>query len=429
MGSEYVPLDEPSLAQEQYLVAARRLRERGIAFGTNVMQMLCRIPEGVELAALGRALGTLIARHDALRYRFVPDGSRFFVTAAESPLPQWEVVDRPAGETDAQLMSRLQELARRSINELDWPLWRATVILGKPSYLAFTIHHIISDGVSVGVARTELESLYRAEVSGHPARLPDPGSFRRYCAQERAWFADPAEREEWLVRWRRLVGENRLIPPFPLDLRVDPGLGVGGETRTVLTGARLEELERRCLAGSATLFMGLVAAYSRAIGQVAEGCPEYGMLIALSNRIHRGYDRTIGWFSQATPCYLRIDHPDNFSEYLREAARGVGDALACWRLPLPYAMRFLDPVSYRGDGDAYPSCFLSLTDSTRDQAAPDGEWEWIPSLPIWSANHRLWFHRVAGARLEVNASAPRHPVFERIEAVMAETLHLWSVGG
>src|SRR5262249_52431164 len=74
------------------------------------------------------------------------------------------------------------------------------------------MHHIVSDGWSVGVLHRELAALYAAYAAGRPSPLPELSvQYADYAAWQRQWLrGDALERQ--LAYWK-----ERLAHTVPLD--------------------------------------------------------------------------------------------------------------------------------------------------------------------------------------------------------------------
>ena len=144
---------------------------------------LYNIPVAVELtgrldrAALAAALGEVVRRHEALRTTFRE--------AAGEPV---QVIAEPAGLTlplidlagcEAVVSRLAQAEARRPFDLGRGPLLRALLLRAgaERHVLLLTMHHIVSDGWSIGVLVREVATLYAAFAGGAAepaARACDP---------------------------------------------------------------------------------------------------------------------------------------------------------------------------------------------------------------------------------------------------------------
>ncbi|TDQ50729.1 non-ribosomal peptide synthetase [Actinorugispora endophytica] len=174
------------------------------------VQEILDLGEGVDPAALRRALDTLLERHPLLRagFRRLDDGRVVQRVAADAPLP-WREADLSAG-TAALADERFEELlAEDRAERFDParpPLLRALLALlpGGRRRLLLTLHHIVADGWSVAVLLREL----RALCAGRP--LAPAGDPRPYLE----WLAG-RDREAAREAWRAALegGEPTLLAP------------------------------------------------------------------------------------------------------------------------------------------------------------------------------------------------------------------------
>ena len=407
----------PSFLQEQYLVAAHRYRERGIEVAANVVPMICRIPGPVDVAAMDRALRAFVSRHDALRCRFELAGGRYVRTAVADLHPGCEqLTASPAGQ------EMVRGLVKRAIPETGWPLLRASVLAGDPSYVVLAVHHLVADAQSMVIAKAELETLYRAEVSGGVADLPAAASFCDHADAERSRFADDATSALHLASWYRVVGGRSFFPRAPIDVPADGETPGGPCVPVVALGPdALAALERACADQRATVFTAVVAAYGLAARRVTGGA-DVGVLVPVTNRDER--TRTmVGWVGSMTPCYFRVGEGDGLTEHLAAARGGVARMLDCTGLPFTEAMRVLDPVSYHGDGEPFPTCGISFVDYTTG-AADSGEWSVVESDPERSASYRMGFARTSRGLVMTN-TAPPGAGYERLDREIVHVLRTW----
>ena len=128
--------------------------------------------------------------------------------------------------------------------------------------LLLTMHHIASDGWSVGLLVRELGTLYQAFLEGKPSRLPElPIQYVDYAVWQREWLQGEVL-EGQLDYWRKQLEGTPALLELPTD-RSRPavqrfrGALMPGELPRSLSVA-LRELSRR---EGATLFMTLLASF------------------------------------------------------------------------------------------------------------------------------------------------------------------------
>src|SRR6185295_11872600 len=176
----------------------------------------------LEPRALGRGVGEIVRRHEALRTLFVfHEGSPVQEITPPSPLPL-PVIDLSGlgeqGRRDEAGRLALAE-ARRPFDLARGPLLRMALLrTGAESWTAlFTVHHIVADGWSMGIFLRELAALYPAFSAGALSPLAEPAvQYADYAVWQRDWLRGEALERQLAVWRRRLDGI-----PAALDLPTD----------------------------------------------------------------------------------------------------------------------------------------------------------------------------------------------------------------
>ncbi|HEU0076107.1 MAG TPA: amino acid adenylation domain-containing protein, partial [Longimicrobiaceae bacterium] len=218
-------------------------------------------------AVLERAVTEVVRRHETLRTVFaVVDGEPVQVVRDASPvtLPVTDLRSLPAASREAEVRHLARDEAARPFDLAAGPLLRVSAVrLDEAEWgLLFTMHHIVSDGWSMGVLVREVSALYDALAEGREAGLPElPVQYADYAAWQRGWLAGETL-EAKLGYWReKLAGAPPLLE-LPTD-RPRPQVQHprGASVRVDLPAeisAGLRALSRR---EGATAFMTLLAAW------------------------------------------------------------------------------------------------------------------------------------------------------------------------
>jgi len=307
-----------------------------------------RLRGDLDRAALARALGALVARHEALRTTF----------AQVDGVPEQRIAPADAGfllrEHDlAGVEDARARLARLAAEEAHAPfdLERGPLIRGRLVRLAeddhvllITMHHIVSDDWSMGVLTRELTALYEAFRRGAPDPLPALEiQYADYAVWQRRWVEGDvlqAQAEYWT---RMLAGAPALLElptDRPRPAQVDHAgarLGVGLDEE--LTAA-LKALSRR---NGTTLFMTLLAGWAVVLGRLS-GQEDVVIGTPTANRGRREIEGLIGFFVNTLA--LRIDLADapTVAEMLgRVKARALG-AQHHQDIPFEQVVERVDPA-------------------------------------------------------------------------------------
>ena len=206
-----------------------------------------------------------------------------------------------------------------------------------------TMHHIVSDGWSMGVLIRELSALYKAFTSGSEPALPElPIQYADYAAWQREWLAGEVL-EQQLAYWKQQLGEDLPVLALPTDY-ARPALPTqrGALSRLELSAATTERLKQLSRHEGVTLFMTLLAVLdvllSRYTGQqdIVIGAP-----IAGRNRLET--EDLIGFF--VNTLVLRTDLGDDptFRELLKRVREVVLGAQLHQDLPFEKLVEELRP--------------------------------------------------------------------------------------
>jgi hypothetical protein len=156
-----------------------------------------RLQGPVEPAALAAALKEIVRRHEALRTRFLEgeDGPvQAIDPAAVFLLPEIDLGGLPAPVWRREEERLAAAEAVRPFDLAQGPLARGLLLRsGAERLLVLNLHHIVSDGWSVGVLARELEALYGAALAGAPSPLPElPVQYADYAVWQQAWLLGEA---------------------------------------------------------------------------------------------------------------------------------------------------------------------------------------------------------------------------------------------
>lgn len=296
-----------------------------------VESWVCRLRGPVDREALSWALERIVARHEALRSRFVLDDDRL----VQLVLPEEE--QRPALETvacsAASLDGVLEELVRRPLDAAESPL-RATLVevAADTAVLVVQLHHLVIDDWALQTFEQEFAEHYGARVEGRPAAVGQvplqPGG---YAVEQRSRPRDPAVRAYW----------REVLRDLPADaartLAADrPGAGEGAVGRRSDRGdrlifaidadlaARVRVMCRKVRATPFVLFASVVAVLMHS----AQGARDVIVGTPVSHRGTADRDRMIAPLSELMPLRLGVCPERSFADLVRHVRTRVHEALA-----------------------------------------------------------------------------------------------------
>ncbi len=285
----------------------------------------------LEPNALTAAVGDLVERHQVLRTRFVED--EHGITWAE-PITDWPIGPtredlRPLDEAAraARIEQQLAEAALTPFDLTTGPLlrWSLLQLEDEKWVVSLVVHHIATDGWSMGVVVRELGACYQARVAGLGPQLPPlPLQYQDFAW----WQRGPAvERllEEQLAWWRQqLDGIENL--ELPTDRRRPPRRDYCGAAVAVrLPGELVTTLRRRAADQQASLFMTLLASWGALMWRHS-GQRDFAIGTPLANRHHPELEGLVGMFVNTLAIRLKLDPTapfDHLLQQVRETALGA----------------------------------------------------------------------------------------------------------
>ncbi len=324
------------------------------------MPLAVRLSGRLDLPVFTRSLNEVVARHDTLRTTFaVRDGEPFQVVVPHRVL-RLPVIDL-RGHADAEQEGRrlAAREARRPFDLSQGPLLRALLLrLGDDEHLLLlTMHHIVSDGWSLGVLWRETMAHYAAFAGGLPSPLPElPIQYADFAL----WQRDRLQGEILADLLRFWEEKLRDLPPI-LDLPTDrprPARRTsrGGSRRLLLSPQLSASLQAHSRAGGTTLFMTLLAAFQtllfRLTGQVdlAVGTPS-------ANRNRSETQGLIGFFVNTLVLRVDLAGDPGFRDLLARVREVVLEADAHQDLPFEKLVEDLVPDRDSGTSPLFQVMF------------------------------------------------------------------------
>ncbi|HEX6717638.1 MAG TPA: amino acid adenylation domain-containing protein, partial [Pyrinomonadaceae bacterium] len=290
-----------------------------------------RMEGPLDVTALERALNEVVVRHESLR-TVIRQIESEPVQIISSPhvfhLPKFDLRNVPEAqrETEAQLL--LTNEARKPFNVEGGPLFRATLLLlsADEHILLLTMHHIISDGWSIGILVRELIELYDTFVVRRSSTLPDlPVQYVDFAVWHREWLQGDVL-DKSISYWKEQLAGAPSLLELPTDRPRPPSQGFGGARQPVVIPHELtESLRKLGEQQNATLFMVLLAAFKVLLFRHA-GQEDIVVGVPIAGRNKPELENVIGLFVNMLAVRTDLFGNPTFRELLirvREAAVGA----------------------------------------------------------------------------------------------------------
>ncbi|HEX9936446.1 MAG TPA: amino acid adenylation domain-containing protein [Longimicrobium sp.] len=311
--------------------------------------MRLRLRGELDRGALVRSLDRIVARHEALRTSFpTVDGEPVQrISSIEESAFRVVEHDLHASPDAEEALSRLMYAEASAPFDLArGPLVRGRLVrmAADDHVLLLTMHHIISDGWSIGVLFGELSALYAAFARGEPDPLPPlPVQYADYAAWQRRWVEGDvlqAQAEYWT---RTLAGAPELLElpaDHPRPARQDfAGASLKVELDEGLTAA-LKTLGQR---HGATLYMTLLAGWAAVLArlsgqdQVVVGTPS-------ANRGRSEIEGLIGFFVNTLALRVDLSGAPTVAEALARVKERALEAQANQDIPFEQVVELVQPA-------------------------------------------------------------------------------------
>lgn len=329
-----------------------------------------RMKGHLNVRALRQSLNAIVARHESLRTSFDSiEGECIQIIAPFRELELTIVDLRTLGpqkrEAEARRLATLASL--QSFNLAQDPLLRVSLFrLDQEEHvLMLTMHHIISDGWSMGVLFREMGILYGAFVNEQPSPLSElPIQYSDFALWQREWLqGDVLEKQ--LEYWKKQLAEAPAVLELPTN-RPRPAIQSfdGAYYRRQLPqrlSDLLKELSRR---EGATLFMTLLAAFQTLLFRYANQ-EDIVVGTPIANRTRMETEGLIGFFANTLVMRTDLSGNPSFRELLGKVREMALDAYAHQDLPFEKLVEELQPERSLSHMPVFQALFALQNTPTR----------------------------------------------------------------
>jgi non-ribosomal peptide synthetase component F len=344
VSSEDVFVAPASFAQQQLWVIDQV--EAGSAFYN--LPTAVRLGGSLNVAAMERAFDHLVARHETLRTTFSErDGLPVQVISSPAPftLPVTDLSHLSAEERETEARRLSDAEAAQAFDLTRGPLLRVRLLrLSEDEHvLLLTVHHIVSDGWSVGVLVREMSALYAAYSSGEEPALDElPIQYADFAVWQREWLqGETLERQ--LSYWRKQLEGAPHVLDLPTD-RPRPSVQTyeGARRSVVLSQELADSIKALNHREGATLFMTLLAAYNILLHHLT-GREDMVVGTDVANRNRAETEGLIGFFVNQLVMRTDLSGDPTFAELLRRVRETAVEAYAHQDVPFDRVVDALKP--------------------------------------------------------------------------------------
>ncbi|HJT56497.1 MAG TPA: amino acid adenylation domain-containing protein [Ktedonobacteraceae bacterium] len=274
------------------------------------MPAAIRLSGTLNRKALQESLNEIVRRHETLRTTFSVVAEKPIQVIAPVltiSLPVINLCSLPTGRQEIEVQHLACEEGMLPFDLARGPLLRTSLLWldDTEHVLLLNMHHIISDGWSLGVLVHELSVLYAAFVNGQPSPLVAlPVQYADFALWQRTWLQG-AILEQQLAYWREQLRGAPTVLELPTDHPRPPVQTYQGARHGFQISPELSQavvvLSQRA---GVTLFMTLFAAFATLMLRYS-GQEDIVIGTPIANRRHTELEGLIGFF--ANTLVLRTD--------------------------------------------------------------------------------------------------------------------------
>jgi amino acid adenylation domain-containing protein len=305
-----------------------------------------RLKGTLRTELLEQALGELIHRHAVLRTTFQMcdgKGAQVVAPAGRFSLPVVDLTGQP--QVESQVWRLIAESLRAPFDLATGPLLWAKLFRLSPQeqLLVVNMHHIVSDGWSLGVFSRELSTIYAALYSGNNIQLPPlRWQYADYTLWQRQWLQGH-ELKRQSDYWQRQLANAPLLE-LPTDFARPPRLTYAGTQLPILIpGGLARKLADFNRDTQVTPFMSLLAVFQVLLSRYSR---QEDVLVGspTANRQRVETEGLIGFFVNTLVMRGNLSGSPTFREFVRRVRTVALEAYQHQDLPFEELVKVLNPV-------------------------------------------------------------------------------------
>ncbi len=288
-----------------------------------------------------KCLNEIIKRHAILRTRFISinDEPRQYIEDRAEVLVEVLFVQ------EENLKQFIADEANKPFNLTDDPLMRVVIlVLSEHDHVVlFTMHHLITDGWSMGILVRELTLLYTAYLANKPSPLKTLSlQYGDYALWQREFIQ--ADVLENLLSYWKVQLEN--LPPFlalPADRCRPPKQSFQGDSYFfTMEKSLLDKLTALARQENATLFMVLLTAFYVLLAKYTNQL-DLAVGTTIANRTRKEEEDLIGFFVNTLVIRAQLSYGQTFQILLENIKKTLLESYAHQELPFELLVKALQP--------------------------------------------------------------------------------------
>jgi acyl carrier protein len=307
-----------------------------------------RLKGDLQIKVLEETLSEIVRRHEALRTTFtITEGepTQQIHKAEPIKIPLADISFLSEEQREAEVYRIAKEEAQRGFDLREGPLMRVGLVRMREQEHVFvmTMHHIISDGWSIGVLVKEMARMYGGGVRGEEVKEEElKVQYGDYARWQREWLKGE-ELEKEILYWRKQLDQAPLVLELVTD-RPRPAIQTSNGAREplALTLSLTEQLKNLSQHEGVTLFMTLLAAFNLLLYRYTDKDDILvGTPIAGRNQVE--IEKLIGFFTNMLVLRTDLSGDPSFRNLLKRVRTTCLEAYSHQNIPFEKLVEELQP--------------------------------------------------------------------------------------
>ncbi|KYC36562.1 non-ribosomal peptide synthetase [Scytonema hofmannii PCC 7110] len=316
---------------------------------TYIISQALRLQGTLDVSVLQQSLDAIVAHHEALRTNFIVsvDGSpiQVFQEPRSMELKVIDFTQEQKSEINSQVLDYLNQEAQRPFNLSSDLMLRAALcrVDHQEHVLLLVMHHIASDGWSMGILWEQLATVYEAFSNKLPNPLPKlPIQYADFAVWQHQWLSGQVLNQQ-LDYWKaQLAGANTVLE-LPSDKPRPPVQTYRGAMQSLILPQILAtSLTARSQQEGVTLFMTLLAAFGTLLHRYT-GQEDILIGSPIAGRDRAEIEDLIGFFINTVVLRINCSGNPSFSTLLNRVRQMALEAYTHQDMPFEKLVQELQP--------------------------------------------------------------------------------------
>jgi amino acid adenylation domain-containing protein/thioester reductase-like protein len=349
-----------------------RIEQENSAYNISTALRLTGI---LNVTTLKKCLEEIVRRHEILRTTFAVVEEKpvqIINNCFEFPFAIADLQSLPEVAKQKEVLMLAKEEAKKVFDLQNDKLLRISLIQlsSQENVVLFTMHHIVSDGWSLGILIKEVATLYQAFLEGKPSPLPElPIQYADFAVWQREWLTGEVLSTQ-LDYWHKQL-QNIPLLNFPTDYPRPAITTYKGATQSFqLSESLTTAIKALSRQEGVTLFMTLLAAFKALLSRyshqndIVVGTP-------IANRNRAEIEGLIGFFVNTLVLRTNLDGNPSFTELIKRVREVTLGAYTHQDIPFEHLVEVMKVERHLNRHPLFDVMFTLENDSTEELKLPE----------------------------------------------------------